>query len=334
LCVGAVDGRRRLWRMSATSGAITLLDVDGSAASVTVSENEALVVRSAVDCPPEVVAVKLYAGDPGEIVYAPATAARPPGRLERQEWRDEDGTAWQAWLCLPGEEPATPLPVLVWCHGGPMLSWTDWSWRWNPWPFVADGHAVLMIDPPLSLGYGKQTIARGWGHWLTEVARVAVGQVRGLIGRDARLDSSRIATMGASFGGWLSIALATLMPEVRLVAAHAGWADVAGVARTCDLHWHWLREYGPPSGPNYARETPQLDNIHPSCRLLLSHGVQDGHVPVHEVFGVQRALTTRGVDVRLMILPDEGHSIRRPANAAAWFRWVRRACAEMWGTGR
>jgi dipeptidyl aminopeptidase/acylaminoacyl peptidase len=191
-----------------------------------------------------------------------------------------------------------------------------------------------MIDPPLSLGYGKQTIARGWGHWLTEVARVAVGQVRGLIGRDARLDSSRIATMGASFGGWLSIALATLMPEVRLVAAHAGWADVAGVARTCDLHWHWLREYGPPSGPNYARETPQLDNIHPSCRLLLSHGVQDGHVPVHEVFGVQRALTTRGVDVRLMILPDEGHSIRRPANAAAWFRWVRRACAEMWGTGR
>jgi dipeptidyl aminopeptidase/acylaminoacyl peptidase len=287
--------------------------------------------------------------DAAEIVYAPAAAARPTGRLERQVWHDENGTPWRAWLCLPGNQinggpgagppcegriPAgrgEPLPVLVWCHGGPLLSWTDWSWRWNPWPFVADGHAVLMIDPPLSLGYGKQSIARGWGHWLTEVARVAVGQVRGLIAADPRLDGSRIATMGASFGGWLSIALATLMPEVRLVAAHAGWADVAGVARTCDLNWHWLREYGPPSGPNYARETPQLDDIHPSCRLLLSHGVQDGHVPVHEVFGVQRALTTRGVDVRLMILPDEGHSIRRPANAAAWFRWVRQACADTWG---
>lgn len=330
LCVGEVDGRRRVRRVGLDGTVDTPLEIAGSVRSVTVWGDEALVVRSGVDLPPEVAPFDLraeVAGEDPNRLFSPAEDARPVGRTERVAFRVQDGTTWHGWLCLPQTKDGMPLPTLVWCHGGPMLSWTDWSWRWNPWPYVAEGYAVLMIDPPLSLGYGRPAVARGWGRWRTEVARIAAEQVRGVLREDPRLDATRVAVMGASFGGWLALALGALLANVRLVVSHAGWVDLASVARTCDLHWHWLREYGPPeSSLAYARETVRLSDFGPGTRVLLSHGHDDAHVPVFEALGVHRSLQARGVEVEVMFLPDEGHTIRRHANTLTWFSWVREAC--------
>jgi acetyl esterase/lipase len=327
LCVGEQGGRRHLWRVR--GGRAERVDVGGSVQAVTTAAGEALVVRSDVDLPPEVVSLPLGFPAGPEPVFAPAAAVAPAGRVRRLVHRAPDGSTWHSRLCLPETDPANPLPVLVWCHGGPMLSWTDWSWRWNPWPFVAAGYAVLMPDPPLSVGYGQDAVERGWGRWTSDVAAVAAGQVREAL-EDPRLDEDRVAVMGASFGGFLALALATLLPEVRLVVSHCGWADFAAVARASDLHWHWLREYGPVDGsPSYHRESLRLDAIDPGVRVLLSHGCEDAHVPVGEARAVFRTLDTLGVDVSLMLLPGEKHGIRKPANTTAWFRWVLRACHEV-----
>ena len=324
LCVGAQDGRRHLWRVA--RGNATRVDIPGSVQAVTVCGGEVLVVRSDIDTPPEVMSVQTSGP---HLVTAPAAAATPTGRMERLTHHAPDGSAWRSWLCLPATA-GHPLPVLVWCHGGPLLSWTDWSWRWNPWPFVAEGYAVLMPDPPLSLGYGQQAIERGWGHWTSDVATVAAAQVRAALEHPA-LDPHRVAAMGGSFGGYLALALATLMPEIQLVASHCGWADFAAVARACDLHWHWLREYGPvDTEPGYRRESLRLDAIGPGVRILLSHGVEDTHVPVGEARAMYRTLETRGIDVELMLLAGERHSIQRPANVTAWCRWVLNACRTTW----
>ncbi|MFJ9543033.1 alpha/beta hydrolase family protein [Streptomyces sp. NPDC101225] len=358
LCTGDEAGRRHLWRVrtgdgtierieagngtieriEAGDGTIERVEAGGSVQAVTVSGDEALVVRSRIDLPPEVVSLPLDAAGAAPatkarrpvpaLVTAPAAAATPAGRMERLTYQAPDGSVWHSRLCLPasGPEPGRELPVLVWCHGGPLLSWTDWSWRWNPWPFVAEGYAVLMPDPPLSTGYGRQAVERGWGRWTSQVAAVAAAQVRDALTHPL-LDADRIAVMGGSFGGYLSLALATLLPGVRLAVSHAGWADFAAVARVCDLHWHWLREYGPvDQAPGYRQESLSLDAIGAGTRVLLSHGCGDTHVPAGESRAMYRSLEGRGVDVELMLLPDEGHSIRRPANAAAWFRWVLRAC--------
>ncbi|MFF0055892.1 alpha/beta hydrolase family protein [Streptomyces microflavus] len=330
LCVGEDDGRRRMYRVTPEDDRpelVELVELAGSVQSVTATATEALVVQSRVDLPPEVVTVDLDELT-ARTLLAPAAAAEPAGRMERLSHRTEDGTVWYSWLCLPADEADEPLPVLVWCHGGPLLSWVDWSWRWNPWPFVAEGYAVLMPDPPLSMGYGQETVERGWGRWSSEVASVAAEQVRAAL-RRPDLDSRRVAAMGGSFGGYLALALATRLPEIRLVASHAGWADFAAVARACDLHWHWLREYGPVEESDaYRKESLALDSIDPGVTVLLSHGCADRHVPVGEARAMYRALDTRKVDVRLMLLPDEGHSIERPANVTTWYDWVRAACRE------
>ena len=331
LCTGEQDGRRHLWRIAVDGGEATRIDTGGSVRSVTVRAGEALVVRCSIASPPSVVTLPLATPDvPPTEIFAPAVAATPRGRLERLTHKASDGVEWSSWLCLP-EEVDRELPVLVWCHGGPMVSWTNWSWRWNPWPFVADGYAVLMPDPPLSVGYGQDAIERGWGKWTSEVAAVAAQQVENAL-LDPRLDADRVAVMGASFGGFLSLALGTLLREPRLIVSHCGWADFPAVARACDLHWHWLREYGPvDSSPSYRSESLSLEAIPARTKVLLSHGCEDPHVPVGESRAMYRTLDTRGVDVELMLVPEEGHSILRPANAAAWHRWVAQACRETLG---
>ncbi|WP_052433990.1 S9 family peptidase [Streptacidiphilus melanogenes] len=374
LCLGERDGRRLLWRARLSAGTVEpVADLVGSVLTVTAAEGEALVVRSDIDLPPEVVSVPLAdtglsPGDPapetarpirpdhsgdstalrgaaagrrrrnpqparpgpggptGRVLLAPAAALTPAGRVERLRYEAPDGSRWLSRLCLPPGLPENPLPLLVWCHGGPLLSWTDWSWRWNPWPFVAHGYAVLMPDPPLSLGYGQQAVDRGWGRWTTEVAPIAAAQVRAALAERPELDGRRLATMGGSFGGYLALALGTLLPGVRLVAGHAGWADFTAVARACDLHWHWLREYGPLGADAYARESLSLAGLPTDVKVLLSHGCEDPHVPVGEARALYRLLDARGVDVELMLLPEEEHAIRRPANVAAWYAWVLRAC--------
>ncbi|MDO0924193.1 prolyl oligopeptidase family serine peptidase [Streptomyces sp. TG1A-8] len=331
LCTGEEDGQRHLWRIAIDTGAVTRIDTGGSTLSVTARAGEALVVCSSIASPPSVVALALPTPEATRTeIFAPAAAATPRGRMERLTYKAPDGVGWSSWLCLP-EDVSGELPVLVWCHGGPMLSWTDWSWRWNPWPFVADGYAVLMPDPPLSVGYGQDAIERGWGKWTSEVAAVAAEQVRDAL-LDPRLDAERVAVMGASFGGFLSLALGTLLPEPRLIVSHCGWADFPAVARACDLHWHWLREYGPvDSSPSYRSESLSLEAVPPRTKVLLSHGCEDTHVPVGESRAMYRTLETQGVDVELMLVPHEGHSILRPANAAAWHRWVAQACRETLG---
>jgi acetyl esterase/lipase len=337
LCIGEQDGQRHLWLVRPTDAHVERrVDLDGSVVAVTATAQETLVVRSAIDLPPEVISLPVDTlrrphADRGRsagphLLAAPARAAAPNGRMERLTYHAPDGSSWRSWLCLPERPAQDALPVLVWCHGGPLLSWTDWSWRWNPWPFVAEGYAVLMPDPPLSVGYGQDALERGWGRWTSEVAAVAAAQVMDAL-TSPGLDSGRFAVMGGSFGGYLALALGTLLPGVRLIVSHAGWADFAAVARVCDLHWHWLREYGPvDQSPAYRRESLSLDAIDPGVSVLLSHGCDDTHVPVGESRAIYRSLDTRGIDVQLMLFPDEGHTIRKPANVAAWYRWVMSAC--------
>ena len=97
-----------------------------------------------------------------------------PGRLEEVEAAAADGTPLRAWLVLPGPaSPDTPVPLLLWVHGGPYSSWNSWSWRWNPWLMAARGYAVLLPDPGLSTGYGHEFVARGHGD---KDYRVPVGE--------------------------------------------------------------------------------------------------------------------------------------------------------------
>ena len=63
-----------------------------------------------------------------------------PGTVHDVEATAADGTRIQSWLVLPeGASAESPAPLVLWIHGGPLMSWNSWSWRWCPWILAARG---------------------------------------------------------------------------------------------------------------------------------------------------------------------------------------------------
>src|SRR4030095_6211110 len=96
----------------------------------------------------------------------PGTIDAFPGTLHRIESTSEDVTTVWSWLVLPdGASADTPAPLLLWIHGGPLMSWNSWSWRWCPWLLAARGYAVLLPNPALSQGFGQDFVRRRHREW-------------------------------------------------------------------------------------------------------------------------------------------------------------------------
>ena len=59
----------------------------------------------------------------------------------------------------PNFDPGKKYPVKFLIHGGPQGAWgDDWSYRWNPELFAANGYVVVMINFHGSTGYGQKFI--------------------------------------------------------------------------------------------------------------------------------------------------------------------------------
>ena len=66
----------------------------------------------------------------------------------------------------PNFDASRKYPVKFLIHGGPQGAWgDDWSYRWNPELFAANGYVVLMINFHGSTGYGQKFVDAINGDW-------------------------------------------------------------------------------------------------------------------------------------------------------------------------
>jgi hypothetical protein len=71
-----------------------------------------------------------------------------------------------SWSSRRTSIPAKKYPVKFLIHGGPQGAWgDDWSYRWNPELFAANGYVVVMINFRGSTGYGQKFIDAINGDW-------------------------------------------------------------------------------------------------------------------------------------------------------------------------
>jgi hypothetical protein len=155
LIVTADDlGRRPVFRIElATAEGDPAGGGDGHYTDLCVSPEGAAVyaLRDAVDAAPAPIRLDTRTPDQAPVfLRGPDTAPAPSGSVTEVTTTTADGTALRSWLVLP-EGPAEGTadgtaagtarhPLLLWVHGGPLGSWSGWSWRWNP---VADGRSRL-----------------------------------------------------------------------------------------------------------------------------------------------------------------------------------------------
>ncbi|WP_094286358.1 alpha/beta hydrolase family protein [Mycobacterium lehmannii] len=318
------DGRAPVFRVDLADGAVTQLTFDDYCYSdaVVAAGGVLFALRSSYAAPPHPVRI-----DPdGAITELPCAASPPlPGTLIELETTSADGTRVRSWLALPAGNGEAPL--LLWIHGGPLASWNVWSWRWNPWLLAARGYAVLLPDPGMSTGYGQDFIARGWGAWggapfedlmaLTDAACT-----------HPRIDASRTAAMGGSFGGYMANWVAGHTDRFDAIVTHASLWALDQFGATTDSSYYWLREM--------TRDMAQANSPHRHVGdirtpMLVIHGDKDYRVPIGQALRLWYELLTHSAlpadadgdsPHRFLYFPSENHWVLTPQHAKIWYQVV------------
>jgi dipeptidyl aminopeptidase/acylaminoacyl peptidase len=321
-------GRCPVFRVGLGNGEVTRLTADNGAYDNLCPSPDGrflYALRSAVDEPPTPVQLDVTAadGEPQRLA-APGSPLEVPGRLEEIAASADDGTTIRAWLALPdAATPAQPAPLVLWAHGGPVMSFNAWSWRWNPWLLAARGYAVLMPDPALSTGYGHDFIARGHGEWGNRPYTDLMTITDSAVARPD-IDESRTAMMGGSFGGYMANWMAGHTSRFRAIVSHAGLWALEQMFGTTDLPSLWRRMFGDPftQPERYQANSPDRHADSITTPMLVIHGDKDYRVPVGEALRLWWDLQVRSKDVEFLYFPDENHWILTPGNAAVWYQTV------------
>jgi dipeptidyl aminopeptidase/acylaminoacyl peptidase len=321
------DGRHAVFRVPVSGGEPVRLTADGAYSDLQIARDGSALfaLRSAYDSPP--LPVRLDPATPMQdptVLPSPGALGPLPGTLHEVEATAADGARVQSWLVLPeGASAESPAPLLLWIHGGPLMSWNSWSWRWCPWVLAARGYAVLLPNPALSQGFGLDFVRRGWGEWggapYTDLmAVVDVAEQR------PDIDASRTAAMGGSFGGYMANWVATQTDRFRAIVTHASLWDLDSFTGTTDAAYFWEKEWGDPlrEPKRYEQNSPHryADDIR--TPMLVIHGDKDYRVPIGEALRLWYDLQKRGIPSKFLYFPDENHWVLTPGNAAVWYETV------------
>jgi dipeptidyl aminopeptidase/acylaminoacyl peptidase len=322
------QGRRPVFRADLATGHVERLTTDRGAYEQLCPAPDGrflYALRSAVDEPPTPVRLDVTApGDEPLRLASPGSALELPGRLEEIETTASDGARVRAWLVLPdAAAPAAPAPLVLWVHGGPVMSWNSWSWRWNPWLMAARGYAVLLPDPALSTGYGRDFIARGHGQWGGQPYQDVMAITDAVVARPD-IDASRTAMMGGSYGGYMANLIAGHTDRFRAIVSHAGLWALDQMFGTTDRPAYWRRIFGDPvtQPERYLASSPNREVDQIRTPMLVIHGAKDYRVPVGEALRLWWDVRGRLPEARFLYFPDENHWILSPGNITVWYETV------------
>lgn len=236
-----------------------------------------------------------------------------------------DGLRISARLYLPSKDLGfrDPRPLVVYVHGGPQSQERpDLTWFSMPLiQFLAlNGFAVFVPNVRGSTGYGLQYMKRvdhDWG------GKDALDHIEGLkmLEKDTRIDSSRRAVIGRSYGGFMTLTLASRYPNLWKAACDMfGPYDLISFIYRLPETWRtyiFLALGHPEKDKEFLIErSPKtyLKNI--KCPMLIIQGKNDPRVLEAESKEVAENLKSNGVDVEFLVFEDEGHDVIKFRNKA------------------
>ncbi|MFN0152260.1 MAG: S9 family peptidase [bacterium] len=233
-----------------------------------------------------------------------------------------DGLEIPAFLYLPpGYRAGEPIPFLIQFHGGPEEQFRP-GFNRNIQYFVSRGFGVIAPNVRGSTGYGSAYLQMDDYKGRMGSVRDGIAAAEWLIAR-GYATKGRIGVYGASYGGFMVMALITEAPDLWGAAcAQVGIVNFVSFLEKTEDYRRALREteYGPLSDPEFLKSISPIykaDRI--TAPLMLVHGLNDPRVPIGEPLQVAVALKRRGVDVEQLYFPDEGHSIAKESNRLLFY---------------
>ena len=251
-----------------------------------------------------------------------------------------DGTKLQGFLIRPPAfDPAKKYPVKFLIHGGPQGAWgDDWSYRWNPELFAANGYVVVMINFRGSTGYGQPFVDAINGDW---GGKPFTDLMTGLDYAEQHypfIDKNRECALGASYGGFMANWILGHTDRFRCIVSHDGMFNPESAYGSTEEMWfnEWEFKgkpwdyYGKPDSENPFRKwSPMMSAKNFKTPTLVVHGQLDYRLDVSEGFQLFDTLQRLNVPSKMLYFPDEGHWVLKPQNSRLWYQTVN-AWVDQW----
>jgi len=258
-----------------------------------------------------------------------------PGLLspgEDASFTSFDGLRVSARLYLPPEAAGFegPRPLVYYVHGGPQSQERP-DFAWFSMPLIQfltlKGFAVFVPNARGSTGYGfeyMKRVVRDWGgkdrldhvHAMTEV-----------LSKDARVDVKRAGVVGRSYGGYMTLTLASRHPELWAAAVDMfGPYDLIGFAGRVPETWKPYMAFlmgDPETEQDFLRERSPgtyIEDI--TCPLLVIQGKNDPRVVEVESRELVEKLRRMGKDVEYLMFEDEGHDVLKYDNRVTCYNAI------------
>ena len=226
----------------------------------------------------------------------------------------------------PNFDPKKKYPVKFLIHGGPQGAWgDDWSYRWNPELFAANGYVVIMINFHGSTGYGQKFIDAINGDW---GGAPFEDLMKGLDYAEQHypfIDKDRECALGASYGGYAVNWILGHTNRFKCLVSHDGMFNTESAWGTTEELWFNEWEFKGPPYTNrelYRKWSPHLSATNFKTPTLVIHGQRDYRLDVSEGFQLFTTLQRLGVPSKMLYFPDEGHWVLKPQNSRLWYKTV------------
>lgn len=253
----------------------------------------------------------------------PDETAAPPVEIVRYASFDlAHGAPRQipAALFRPPASFEPPYPVLIEIHGGPGMQ----AGPVLPRPFATvrdSGVAVVRPNVRGSSGYGKSYLALDDRRHRNDAVR-DIGALLDWIEAQPDLDTSRVAVMGASYGGYMALASLTHFSDrLRCGIDMFGFSSVVTYIEASEEH-HFPEAQRAEFGDERDPETraflesisPLYSAHHIGVPLMIYQGANDVRVKPRESRQMVERIRAAGGTVSYIEAADEGHSLSRPLN--------------------
>ena len=226
----------------------------------------------------------------------------------------------------PNFDPNKKYPVKFLIHGGPEGAWgDDWSYRWNPELFAANGYVVIMINFHGSTGYGQKFVDAINGDW---GGAPFEDLMKGLDYAEKTypfIDKDRECALGASYGGYMANWVLGHTDRFKCIVSHDGMFNTVSAWGTTEELWfnEWEFKGTPYTNPEmYERWNPRNAAKNFKTPTLVVHGQLDYRLDVSEGFQLFTTLQAMGVPSKMLYFPDEGHWVLKPQNSQLWWKTV------------